>query len=192
MSLYNFSFGRLKGLLIPLIALLVALLLSSLAPTVGQADGMPKDAARSAVKDTASDTPTLRGLLKDSVSAESGAVAGRAAGDGVDAQSSEKQRTPLEPLGAFELARYQYCGRDVDCIIVQNGCCDCAQGGEQAAINKNRLEAFEANFSCLNAECGEREPARVISCRDAVVSCIQHKCHHISSGEFQSSDFKVR
>ena len=187
MSLYNFRSGYLKSLMMPLVALLAALLLSFLAPTVGQADGMPKDAARSAVKDTASGTPTLRALLKDS-----DAPAGRAAEEGVKGQSSEKQRTPQEPLGAFELARYQYCGRDSDCIIVQNGCCDCAQGGEQAAINKNRLEAFEANFSCLNAECGEREPRRVISCRDAVVSCVQHKCKHISSEEFQSSDFEVR
>lgn len=80
----------------------------------------------------------------------------------------------VKPLSAFELAKYQYCGDDKDCIIAINGCCDCANGGIEVAVNKDRLEAFRERFECLYEACGNK-PADP-PCANGVVSCVNHKC----------------
>ncbi len=81
-----------------------------------------------------------------------------------------------KPLSDFELARYQYCGDDRDCTIVVNGCCDCANGGQEVAISRDRVEAFKKRFECLYAQC-EHRPA-VPPCKNGVVSCLDHKCKY--------------
>lgn len=82
------------------------------------------------------------------------------------------------PLSAFELGRYQYCGEDRDCMFAVNGCCDCANGSEDVSVNRERLEAFRARFSCLYVACGDKshEPA----CGTGIVSCVNHKCRYFT------------
>lgn len=82
-------------------------------------------------------------------------------------------------LSKFELGRYQYCGDDRDCIIVSNGCCDCANGSPDVAINKDRLASFEARFSCVDVICGEKAADPI--CGSGVVSCINHKCKYFAA-----------
>lgn len=94
-------------------------------------------------------------------------------------KAARTKRRPLgltKPLTAFELGRYQYCGADADCVLAQNGCCDCANGGEDVAVNKERLAAFRARFDCLYVNCANKEvfPA----CGTGVVSCVNHKCKY--------------
>ena len=86
-----------------------------------------------------------------------------------------------QPLSEFELGKYQYCGDDLDCVVSTNGCCDCANGGEDVAVNKERLSAFKANFECLNATCGTKEP--VEPCGIGVVSCVNHRCEYYANSD---------
>ncbi len=83
-----------------------------------------------------------------------------------------------QPLSDFDLGKYQYCGSDRDCVPAVNGCCDCANGGKDVAVNKERTEALRARFDCLHTNCGDKEgdPA----CGSGVVSCIGHKCRYIA------------
>lgn len=93
------------------------------------------------------------------------------------------------PLSDFELARYQYCGKDSDCTIAINGCCDCANGGTEVAVNKERLEVFRKRFDCLYVQCGS-EPADP-PCESGVVSCLNHRCAYFDeSRKKQQKDEK--
>ena len=88
-------------------------------------------------------------------------------------------------LGEFELGKYQYCGSDRDCTVANNGCCDCANGGEDVAINVAQVAEFKARFDCLSQMCTERgaEPP----CGSGVVTCLNHKCRYVApkaEGEF--------
>ena len=95
----------------------------------------------------------------------------------------EKPQGATKPLSAFELGRYQYCGDDKDCQYAVNGCCDCANGSEDVAVNKERYQAFRARFACLYVSCGEStsEPP----CGTGVVSCVNHKCRYIHDGALE-------
>lgn len=84
-------------------------------------------------------------------------------------------------LSDFELARYQYCGDDRDCIVVNNGCCDCANGSPDVSINKARLADFKARFACIDVYCKNKTPDPI--CGSGVVSCINHKCKYFAPGE---------
>lgn len=80
-------------------------------------------------------------------------------------------------ISDFELARYQYCGQDSDCVVSVNGCCDCANGSAEVAVNKNRLADFRKRFDCLKYSCGDKDADP--RCENGVVSCISHKCQYI-------------
>lgn len=86
-----------------------------------------------------------------------------------------------EPLDDFELGKYQYCGTDRDCVVATNGCCDCANGGDDVAVNKERLEAFRARFDCLHTACTER--AAIPPCGSGVVSCVSHRCQYMNRSD---------
>lgn len=87
----------------------------------------------------------------------------------------------MAPLPEFELGRYQYCGNDKDCVLAQNGCCDCANGGQDIAINKDRAAAFQARFNCLHVNCGDKIGDPV--CASGVISCVNHKCKYFSDAK---------
>ena len=93
------------------------------------------------------------------------------------------RRGNTTPISPFELAKYQYCGSDADCVGEINGCCDCANGGEEVAINKERIAAFRANFECLHVACGDKAPET--PCFSGVVSCVNHRCKYFSQEEFE-------
>lgn len=56
-----------------------------------------------------------------------------------------------QPLLAAETLEYRSCAADSECVYVTNGCCDCANGGEDLAINASRLDDFRDEFSCGGA-----------------------------------------
>lgn len=84
-------------------------------------------------------------------------------------------------LSSETLAKYQYCGKDSDCIAVINGCCQCLQGDKFVAIAKDMLEAFKSNFRCEDYKCGKEESNK--NCSDGVVSCINHKCSYFDASQ---------
>ncbi len=78
------------------------------------------------------------------------------------------------PMPAAELAAYQSCTQNGDCVYVTNGCCDCANGGEDAAINRSLLSAFQSRFDCGAAMCTLM--AAIPPCGSGAVGCQQGKC----------------
>jgi hypothetical protein len=80
------------------------------------------------------------------------------------------------PMPEPQTLAYRGCQADQDCEYVQNGCCDCVNGGADLAINKNQRAAFRAQFDCTSGGCTERGGA----CGLGTVSCDQGLCtfHH--------------
>merc|ERR1712071_70587 len=78
------------------------------------------------------------------------------------------------------LAVFQECVTDDDCVYANNGSCDCANGGEQVAINKNNQESFVNLFKLLNVPCTEEKspiPCDIgggIKCERS--RCVFHEC----------------
>ncbi|MCB0322388.1 MAG: hypothetical protein KDD69_02410 [Bdellovibrionales bacterium] len=101
----------------------------------------------------------------------------RQSGHAGHAKSGDTGNT--KALGDFELAKYQYCGRDSDCVVAINGCCDCVNGGTEVAVNAERLAAFEARFDCLHVQCSHN-PANP-PCENGVVSCVNHRCRYFDN-----------
>ncbi len=71
---------------------------------------------------------------------------------------------------------YRSCSIDSDCVYVNNGCCDCANGGEDLAVNKTKLADFEALFDCANVAC--TMIGAVPECGSGTVSCKSGLCEY--------------
>jgi hypothetical protein len=75
-----------------------------------------------------------------------------------------------QPLQEHLTRDYRACTHDSDCVLALNGCCDCANGGEDIAINREKYKAFRARFSCVNpctemgGDCGHGN----VACEDKV------------------------
>ena len=80
------------------------------------------------------------------------------------------------PLSADQLTIYQACSSDGDCMYVNNGCCDCANGGEDAAINKDKEDEFKARFDCEGIICTMMAPLKRCGC--GTVSCEGGRCSY--------------
>lgn len=57
------------------------------------------------------------------------------------------------PLPISSLVEYRRCERDEQCTWVNNGCCDCANDGEDIAVAVDKKEAFRARFDCSDTPC---------------------------------------
>jgi hypothetical protein len=77
-----------------------------------------------------------------------------------------------EPMSQGDLAAYQACKQNSDCVHANNGCCDCANGGQDVAVNAGRLAAFRAAFACDRVGCTERGG----QCGAGTVACQQGAC----------------
>lgn len=108
-------------------------------------------------------------------------ISSAAYADGMDTsfgkpQSTEPERTVSRALDEVELARYQYCSNDSDCVYAVNGCCDCANGGENAAVNIKNYAEFRSRFKCQRVACTYKTANPV--CGSGVVSCISNRCKY--------------
>jgi hypothetical protein len=74
---------------------------------------------------------------------------------------------------------YRSCNTADDCVYVNNGCCDCVNGGEDIAVNKAKKAEFEARFQCLPSYCTEVGG----KCGRGEVTCEEHVCR-FRKGEF--------
>jgi hypothetical protein len=81
-----------------------------------------------------------------------------------------KPRRVSEPLQAHLTLEYRACTTDTDCVLALNGCCDCANGGEDIAVSREHAAAFKARFSCavgcteMGGNCGQG----TVACEDKV------------------------
>lgn len=84
------------------------------------------------------------------------------------APTAEKLSAPMEePL----TRKYRACAVDADCVLALNGCCDCANGGQDIAVRRDQAAAFEARFHCTG-ECNEMAG----DCRQGTVRCEDQLC----------------
>ncbi len=99
--------------------------------------------------------------------------------DESEAAESSKAPTQESPLSDQELKAYQTCSIDTDCVYTHNGNCDCANGGKDAAINKEQLDAFRSLFA--KGAC--TEVARIPPCGSGQVKCLDGFCTYIPVNE---------
>ena len=80
------------------------------------------------------------------------------------------------PMPDSDLVKYQGCMMVSDCVYVNNGCCDCANGGEEIAINSTMALDFLAQFDCRDVSC--TLIARTPECGSGLVSCENQLCNY--------------
>lgn len=78
------------------------------------------------------------------------------------------------PAPLSKLEPFRKCQIDSDCVFANNGCCDCANGGQEVAINRSKINEFRALFDCEGVAC--TEVARIPPCGTGTVSCNQGLC----------------
>ncbi len=84
---------------------------------------------------------------------------------------------PGAPLPETATQSYRSCAADSECTYVQNGCCDCANGGEELAINRQHVDAFRALFKCgPDTRCTLVD--RIPACGSGKVSCVAGMCSY--------------
>lgn len=76
---------------------------------------------------------------------------------------------------------FRACEDDEDCVYAQNGCCDCANGGESIAVNINQAAAFDALFECENVACTMR--AAITPCEQGTTKCELGICEFTSDND---------
>ena len=73
-------------------------------------------------------------------------------GKTVDPTNENEGRGKLtSPMDEQLTRKYRACSVDADCVLALNGCCDCANGGEDIAVSGARAAAFQASFACSRA-----------------------------------------
>ena len=86
------------------------------------------------------------------------------------------------PLPDSETLKYRNCTSDLDCIYAQNGCCDCANGGADIAINLNKLTEFRESLNCGSGVACSMVGA-VPPCGSGTVSCKSGLCEYTRATE---------
>jgi hypothetical protein len=79
-----------------------------------------------------------------------------------------------KPLPHSELDAYRSCESDEQCVWANNGCCDCANGGEDVAVRADKKAAFRARFQCDNTPC--TVVGAVPACGTGIVACERGVC----------------
>lgn len=76
------------------------------------------------------------------------------------------------PRPVSELSRFQHCDDESECIRVDNGCCNCANGGATTSINRKFEDEFRAAFDCRGVICTQKAGA----CLFREPLCQDHLC----------------
>ncbi|MFH1222985.1 MAG: hypothetical protein V1647_01410 [Pseudomonadota bacterium] len=80
-------------------------------------------------------------------------------------------------LSEQEMLQYRNCNNNSDCVWAQNGCCDCANGGEDTSINITKQEEFQELFDCTGVSCTMIAPVTPCGSGGAV-SCVANTCQY--------------
>lgn len=87
---------------------------------------------------------------------------------------SPAARRAHEPLPLSTLDDYRQCERDDQCVWVNNGCCDCANGGQDIAVRADKKVSFRSHFQCENTPC--TAVGAVPACGTGTVACERGLC----------------
>jgi hypothetical protein len=91
-----------------------------------------------------------------------------------EAHEAVTSRLKNSPPMAEELTlRFRTCVGDSDCVWESNGCCDCANGGRDIAMNRDMVSEFREQFNC-SGECTKRADRH--GCRRGKVYCKDSIC----------------
>lgn len=71
-----------------------------------------------------------------------------------------------------DLAPLQRCDDASECVRVDNGCCNCANGGDTISINRKFEKEFRTSFDCEGVVCTERAG----DCLFREPACVNHLC----------------
>ena len=88
----------------------------------------------------------------------------------------------IGPMSEADTLKYRTCTSDSDCIYAQNGCCDCANGGADIAINLNKLTEFRESLNCGSGVACSMVGA-VPPCGSGTVSCKSGLCEYTRATE---------
>jgi hypothetical protein len=77
-------------------------------------------------------------------------------------------------MSLAETLPFRTCARDEECVYALNGCCDCANGGEETAVHRSRLEVFLDHFACDVGTCTDKDPG--MACGTGTAACEQNVC----------------
>ena len=80
------------------------------------------------------------------------------------------------PLSDANALKYRSCSQASDCVYTNNGCCDCANGGKDIAVNIKGLADFRANFNCEGVACTML--AMVPACGTGTIACKSALCEY--------------
>lgn len=76
-----------------------------------------------------------------------------------------------DPLSKEALLEYQTCQINEDCVYAQNGSCDCNNGGEATAINRQKSLEFKLLFKEI--------PCTLKGgpwCPKGIATCVKNRC----------------
>ncbi len=90
-------------------------------------------------------------------------------------QSRATTPTRGAPLPDSATAKYRACSVDSECMYIQNGCCDCGNGGADLAINRKHQAEFLAQLKC-GAETPCSMMQRIPACGSGSVQCTAGMC----------------
>ena len=102
------------------------------------------------------------------------ALAGAAACSSAPKAPELTSGTP--PMAEPETRDFRTCQTDSDCVYVQNGCCDCANGGGAIAVHRDKVQAFRAKFDCSAASCTAM--MNLPGCDKGTASCKAGLCEY--------------
>ncbi len=71
------------------------------------------------------------------------------------------------------LDEWKVCSQDLDCVETQEGCCNCANGGIQMAINKQYLDEWQ---NILDNSCQDVGCLAFVNCKQGSIICENDKC----------------
>jgi hypothetical protein len=92
----------------------------------------------------------------------------------------------VELVGALperDLVRFQRCARDEDCTWTTNGCCDCANGGNEIGIARSQETSFKKSLACATKNIPCTMMAIEPACGTGEIKCEASRCVFRSSTE---------
>lgn len=97
-------------------------------------------------------------------------------------ESDEARPGVQDPLPDAQTLEYRDCSVDEDCVVAQNGCCDCANGGEDIAVRADEVQEFRSRFDCGEASCTLLGSDPPCGCGFATCEAGQCTYHHSGPG----------